>query len=157
MYGLQRDAASFRTGSCPTGSTTMVCMTPSFKEGKDGQWYILSNVTVSTNTSASSTPYKVDIIATDKTGKVSRGSVEVTVRDASGYTVDSVAPMMVAAVGTAPGKVEVHRFFIAPPYSQWLSEQSSLVGDMELFTPEVGKTCTERVALVCQDGAIGAI
>ncbi len=93
-------------GSCPTNSQTIVCMQPSFKEGRDGQWFVLSGVTISENTPASSTPYVVEIIATDKRNKVTRGQIDVIVSDSQTYVADKTAPQMLAAVPTAPGKLE---------------------------------------------------
>ncbi len=95
------------TGNCPTNSQTIVCMTPSFKEGRDGQWFVLSGVTVSENTPASSTPYAVEIIATDKRNKVTRGQISVLVSDSQTFVADKTAPQLMAAVPTAPGKLEV--------------------------------------------------
>jgi len=95
------------TGTCSTNSTTFVCMQPSFKEGSEGQWYILPNVTISKNTLPSSSPYKVEVIATDTTDKVSRGEIPVFVSSSTGYAAEKNPPEVVVAVPTAPGKVEV--------------------------------------------------
>jgi hypothetical protein len=92
---------------CNTNSATIVCMQPGFKEGSDGQWFVLPNVTISTATAASTTPYNIEVIATDTTGNVTRGTIPVYVQDSLGYAADKNPPQIVTAVATAPGKIEV--------------------------------------------------
>lgn len=94
-------------GTCPTNSTTIVCMQPSFKEGRDGQWFVLPDVTIATTTPASSEPYMVEVIATDRGSKTSRGVIPISVRDSQGFIEDSDPPEIVGVVPTAAGKVEV--------------------------------------------------
>ncbi|MCK5608174.1 hypothetical protein KAR91_40205, partial [Candidatus Pacearchaeota archaeon] len=94
-------------GTCPTNSSTIVCMQPSFKEGRDGQWFILPDVTISTTTPASSEPYMVEVIATDAAYKTARGALPISVRDSQGFEADKNPPMIVGAVPVAPGKIEV--------------------------------------------------
>lgn len=95
------------TNGCPTGSNVIVCMKPSFTEGRDGQWFILPDVTISTRTAASNQPYLVEVIATDKGRKTGRGEIPVVVRDSANFTEDKTAPEMIAAVPVSPGKIEV--------------------------------------------------
>jgi hypothetical protein len=92
---------------CSTGSNTMVCMTPSFKEGNAGQWFTLSGVTISKDTAPSSEPYIIDIIATDATGGVAHGQLSVSVNNGESFTNDKLPPKILAAVPTATNKVEV--------------------------------------------------
>ncbi len=94
-------------GTCPTNSNTIVCMEPSYKEGRDGQWFILPDVTISTTTPASSEPYMVEVIATDAAYKTARGALPVSVRDSQGFEADKNPPEIVGAVPVAPGKIEV--------------------------------------------------
>ena len=94
-------------GSCPTGSNTIVCMQPSFEEGRDGQWFILPDVTISTLTPGSSEPYMVEVIAADMTGKTGRGQIPIMVQDVEGFIMDREPPEIVAAVATGYGTVEV--------------------------------------------------
>lgn len=94
-------------GACPTGSNVIVCMTPSFTEGRDGQWFVLSDVTISPNVAASNTPYMIEVIATDRGRKVGRGEIPVIVRDSQNFTPDREAPQMSAVVAVAESKIEV--------------------------------------------------
>lgn len=94
-------------GPCATNSTTLVCMQPGFKEGRDGQWFMLPGVTISTETPASSTPYEIEVIATDKRNKVSRGKIELVVQDSQSFEANKAAPALNAAVASAPGKIEL--------------------------------------------------
>ncbi len=93
--------------TCPTGSNTIVCMQPSFREGRDGQWFILPDVVISSNTPASSQPYEVEVIAADMTGKTARGTIPVLVSDSEGFEQDSRPPEIVAAVPISDTAVEV--------------------------------------------------
>jgi len=93
--------------TCPTGSLTMVCMTPSFKEGKEGQWFVLSEVTISSSTGASPKPYLVEVIATDAAGHVTRGQIPVTVSETLKAAASRVAPEVVAAVPVGSSTLEV--------------------------------------------------
>lgn len=94
-------------GGCPTGSNTIVCMTPSFKEGNLGQWYVLSGVTISKDTATSVQPYKVEVIATDASGSVTRGEISVSVRDNLTAAADKTPLEVVAAVPVGSGTVQV--------------------------------------------------
>ncbi|MBN2096001.1 Ig-like domain-containing protein [Candidatus Peregrinibacteria bacterium] len=93
--------------TCPTGSNTIVCMQPSFKEGRDGQWFVLPDVVVSSGTPASSQPYQVEVIATDLSGKTARGKIGVLVSDSEGFAADSRPPQVIAAVPVSDTAVEV--------------------------------------------------
>ncbi|QQR83304.1 hypothetical protein IPJ72_05905 [Candidatus Peregrinibacteria bacterium] len=93
------------SGNCPTNSTIIACMQPSFQEGNEGRWYVLPDVTI--NTSTQSGQREVQVIATDKTGKTGRGTIRITVRDQNGSTAESEPPRMVAAVPVGPGSLEV--------------------------------------------------
>ena len=99
--------ATTDTSECSTNSVSIVCMQASYKEGSDGQWFVLPNVTVSTSTQPSSVPYKVEVIASDKTGNVSRGEIPVFVQSSTGFAETKNPPKISAAVATAPGKIEV--------------------------------------------------
>lgn len=93
--------------SCPTGSNTIVCMKPGFTEGRDGQWFVLNDVTISNRTAASNQPYEIEVIATDKARKVGRGKIPIIVRDRANFTQDNEAPQLIAAVPTSPTTIEV--------------------------------------------------
>jgi hypothetical protein len=92
---------------CVTGSKSIVCMTPSVKEGREGQWFVLSGVTISKNTAPSSEPYQIDIVATDKLGKTDHGTLAISVYDGQNTTNDREPPKMVTAVATSPTHVEI--------------------------------------------------
>ncbi|MBI5421904.1 hypothetical protein HZA44_02115, partial [Candidatus Peregrinibacteria bacterium] len=94
-------------GGCPTGSNTIVCMTPSFKEGNLGQWYVLSGVTISKDTVTSVQPYKAEVIATDASGSVTRGQIPISVRDNLTAATDKTPLEVVAAVPVGSGTVQV--------------------------------------------------
>ncbi|MBI5411701.1 hypothetical protein HZA43_00825 [Candidatus Peregrinibacteria bacterium] len=94
------------SGSCPTVGN-IVCMTPSVKEGSLGQWYVLPDVVIDTTTDPSTTPYSVEVIATDSTGKVGRGTIPVYVNNGSKYTNDTLPPEIQLAVATSPTTVEI--------------------------------------------------
>lgn len=94
-------------GNCPTGSNVIVCMKPSVKEGKDGQWFILPGVTINKSTMPSSNPYEIDIIATDATGKTDRGKLSVSVNDGNSFTNDAGPPKMLVAVPTSSTTLEI--------------------------------------------------
>ncbi len=94
-------------GVCPSGSTGIVCMTPSFKEGNLGQWFVLSGVTISKDTAASVQPYQVEVMATDAAGNVTRGKIPLSVRDNLTVSADKSSPEVVAAVPVGSGSVEV--------------------------------------------------
>ncbi len=99
-------AAGVSADLCQTHSQTLVCMQPSLKEGAEGQWFVLPGVTIRTATAASSEPYPVEIIATDKTGKVSRGVIAVYVNNGEAFTNDAQPPHLVLATATTPTSVE---------------------------------------------------
>ncbi len=92
---------------CNSGSKSIVCMKPSLKEGDEGQWFVLPDVTISSSTPPSSEPYLVDVIATDKFGKVGRGSIPVHVNDGVSFTNDVAPPAIQLAVSTSPTTIEV--------------------------------------------------
>ena len=92
---------------CKSGSKTFVCMKPSIKEGDDGQWFVLPDVTISKYTSPSSEPYMVEIVATDETGKTGKGTIPVGVNDGVAFTNDRNPPEVMTAVSTGPEEVEV--------------------------------------------------
>jgi hypothetical protein len=94
-------------GACPTGSNVIVCMQPSFKEGRDGQWFILPDVTISSSTVPSSEPYSVEVIATDSGSKVDRGVIPVFVQSSAGFIDDQNPPEIITAVATGLNTVEV--------------------------------------------------
>jgi hypothetical protein len=94
-------------GNCPTGSKVIVCMNPSVKEGADGQWYILSGVTISKDTVPSPNPYQVEVIMTDSGGKTTRGNINVFVSDKAGAEGEQVLPQALMAIPTSPTSVEV--------------------------------------------------
>lgn len=94
-------------GSCPTGSNILVCMNPSVKEGINGQWFILPNVTISTFTTASPNPYYVEVIAIDAGGKVTRGSIPVYVGTGDSVTDQQEPPQVLAAIPTSETTIEV--------------------------------------------------
>ncbi len=104
--GGANNAKAGAGGSCPTGSNTIVCMNPSFREGRDGQWFVLPDVTISSRTPATNTPYQVEVIATDKARKVGRGKISILVTDGQNFVQDKKAPELMAAVPVAPGKIE---------------------------------------------------
>jgi len=107
IQGAVPAQAAGAQATCPTGSNTIVCMQPSFKEGSDGQWFVLSDVVVSSSTPASSQPYEVEVIATDLTGKTARGKIGVLVSDSEGFAADSKPPQVIAAVPVSETAVEV--------------------------------------------------
>jgi len=107
QVGAQAAQIGSGDGTCPTGSNTIVCMQPSFKEGRDGQWFILPDVTISSNTMQSSQPYEVAVIATDVTGKVDRGVIKVLVSTSEGFAQDRNPPALIAAVPVGSSTVEV--------------------------------------------------
>lgn len=94
-------------GSCPTGSNVLVCMNPSVKEGINGQWYILPNVTVSTMTTASPNPYQVEVIVTDAGGKATRGLIPVYVGSGDSISAQQEVPRALAAIPTSETTLEV--------------------------------------------------
>ncbi len=100
-------AAPAFSESCPAGSTVMVCMQPTLKEGDAGQWFVLPNVTVSTHTLPSSQPYLVDVVATDKLGKTTQGSLAVFVGDSAALAQSQTPPRIATAVSTTQTTVEV--------------------------------------------------
>lgn len=100
--------ASAATGDlCPTTSKTLVCMQPSVKEGKDGQWFILPDITVRESLSASSAPYTIEVIASDVTGKTTRQEIPLHVNNGDAMTNDAAPPAVVAAVATTASTVEI--------------------------------------------------
>ncbi len=94
-------------GTCATGSNTIVCMQPSFKEGRDGQWFILPDVVVLSSTPASQQPYEIEVIATDAPGKTARGKIKIMVQDGEGFVQDSRPPEMIASVPVSSTAIEV--------------------------------------------------
>lgn len=94
-------------GSCPTGSEVMVCMTPSVKEGSNGQWYFLSGVTVSKDTPASPNPYLVDVVVTDAGGKTTMGKLPIYVGSGDSLEDQQQPPRALAAVPTSETTIEV--------------------------------------------------
>jgi hypothetical protein len=106
-FGGAAPPAQIGDGPCPAGIATIACMQPSFAEGNDGQWFVLPDVTISTSTPASSEPYVVEVIATDATGKTSRGEILISVRDSEGFVDDSKPPSIVAVTPTSSGVLEV--------------------------------------------------
>ncbi len=116
QVGLQNDgvlvsketqSSEIVSDGCSTGSNVLVCMNPSAKEGARGQWFILPDVTISTLTSASSNPYYVDVIVTDKLGKTSRGKIPVLVSSSSSNSDQQEPPKAVAVVPTSETTVEI--------------------------------------------------
>ncbi|MBU1017599.1 Ig-like domain-containing protein [Patescibacteria group bacterium] len=104
---VQPPAGGNPQATCPTGSNTIVCMQPSFKEGSDGQWFILPDVVISSNTPSSSQPYEIEVIATDLSGKTARGKIRVLVSDSEGFADNSRPPQLIAAVPVSETAVEV--------------------------------------------------
>ena len=100
-------SSSSSSSSCNTNSKTIVCMQPSYKEGTDGQWFVLSGVTIASTTLGSSKAYDVDVIATDKSGKTGRGTISIIIKDSTGYTADSTPPKILAAVPVSSSQIEV--------------------------------------------------
>lgn len=100
-------AAAPSDGSCPTGSNVLVCMNPSVKEGMNGQWFILPNVTVSTLTTASPNPYQVGVIVTDAGGKTTQGSIPVYVGTGDSISDQQEPPKALAAIPTGETTLEV--------------------------------------------------
>lgn len=89
--------------TCPTGSNFIVCMEPTVKEGQTGQWFVLSNITISTSVMPSATPYKVDVTVKDEKGNTDKRSVSVFVGDLK--TASTLKP--IAAVSTSKTSIEV--------------------------------------------------
>ena len=104
---LGGETAAASDGSCPTGSNVLVCMNPSVKEGINGQWFILPNVTISSLTTPSPNPYQVEIIVTDAGGKVTSGSVPVYVGTGDSISDQQVAPQALAAIPTSETTLEI--------------------------------------------------
>lgn len=102
----QNLASPSSTGSCPTRGN-ILCMTPSVKEGTDGQWYILPDVIINSTTAASTQPYSVEVIVTDATGQTGRGTIPVSVNNGVKYTNDSNPPEIILAVPTSSNTIEV--------------------------------------------------
>jgi hypothetical protein len=92
---------------CGSSATGIVCMVPGFKEGNLGQWWSINGVTVSKDVAASDQPYKVEVIATDVTGNVTRGQIPVSVRDSLNLSTDKTPPAVIAAVPVGSGSIEV--------------------------------------------------
>ncbi|MBU0578190.1 IPT/TIG domain-containing protein [Patescibacteria group bacterium] len=105
--GSSSSSSSSGNGTCPTGSNTLVCMTPSVSEGSEGQWFILSGVTINQSTTPSSEPYEVQIAATDMAGKTTYGYIPIYVNNGDSYTNDQAPPEIVTAVATSSTTVEV--------------------------------------------------
>ena len=94
-------------GSCPTGSNILVCMNPSVKEGANGQWYILPDVTVNSLTTPSPNPYQIEVIVTDSGGKTATGSIPVYVGTGDSVTDQQEPPKALAAIPTGETTLEV--------------------------------------------------
>ena len=88
--------------TCPTNSTVIVCMKPSIQEG-NGQWFILTEVTVSKAVQNSETPYQVPVLAIDQEGHSDTEMLPVYV----GSEANAVALKPLAAVSTSATTVEV--------------------------------------------------
>ncbi|MBU0727733.1 hypothetical protein KKA95_03540, partial [Patescibacteria group bacterium] len=100
-------SSSSSSDVCESGSSTLVCLTPSVSEGDEGQWYVLSDVTINESTSASSAPYEIQVVAVDSVGKVGYGTINIYVNDSDSYADSSAAPEIVSAVATSSSTVEV--------------------------------------------------
>ena len=93
--------------ACSSSSKTLVCMNPSVREGVDGQWFVLPDVTISTSTTSSTEPYYIEIIATDKTGSIGRGKLPIYVNNGQRFTNDKQPPEIILAVATSSTTIEV--------------------------------------------------
>jgi hypothetical protein len=141
-------AAPSGDGGCPTGSATYACMTPGFKEGLDGQWFVLQDVTVSRSTVASGAPYEIPVVATDETGKVSRGVIKLAVRDNDSFVNDGDPPKMVLAVATSATSVEI--LFNEPMESTSIKGSNFRIFDEN----DISKTLTVSKATVNAAGTL---
>lgn len=88
--------------TCPTDSNVIVCMKPSIEEG-NGQWFILSDVTVSKAVQNSQTPYKVSVLAIDQEGHTDTEMLSVYV----GTEANTVTPKPLVAVSTSATTLEI--------------------------------------------------
>lgn len=93
--------------TCSTGSNTMVCMTPSVKEGNEGQWFVLSDIIINKTTTPASEPYLIPIIVSDKSGKIARSTIAVSVYDGNGFTNDKNPPSVSLVTSTSVNTIEV--------------------------------------------------
>lgn len=101
ILGEQKDE-DLATVTCPTDSTVIVCMKPSIEEG-NGQWFILTDVTVSKAVQNSETPYLVPVLAIDQDGHTNTEMLPVYV----GSEANTVALKPLAAVPTSATMLEV--------------------------------------------------
>jgi len=93
---------TLETATCPTSSNTIACMTPSITEG-NGQWYLLSNLSIRSDVVVQSDPYLIEVLVKDAGGNSSQMSVPLYV----GNEVDFSAPRPLAVVATGPDAVEI--------------------------------------------------
>ncbi|PIZ70795.1 hypothetical protein COY07_06140 [Candidatus Peregrinibacteria bacterium CG_4_10_14_0_2_um_filter_43_11] len=100
-------SASAGTDVCDTHSSTLVCLQPSVKEGLEGQWFILPNVTIRKDVLPSSQPYMVQIVAVDQSGKAVNKTIPLYVNNGDSLTNNAAPPSVVAVVSTDDSKVEV--------------------------------------------------
>lgn len=88
--------------TCPTQSNVIVCMKPSIKEG-GGQWFILTDITVSESLETSQTPYEVEVMAIDEAGNTSSKMIPISI----GSEADIATPRALVAVPTSETSLEI--------------------------------------------------
>lgn len=92
---------------CATNSETILCMTPSVKEGSGGQWFVLNDVVILKEAVPSIEPYRVWVTAVDKTGKSSKGFLNINVSDGKTPVETVSSPTLKLASATSLNSVEV--------------------------------------------------
>ena len=89
------------------GSDRIVQLQPSVREGKKGQWFILSGVVVDTIAIPSVDPYLIPVTAIDTLGNATESTVKLFVSDGTipDTTVD--LPILKSAVATGENEIEI--------------------------------------------------
>jgi len=126
--------------NCPSNSNTLVCLQPSVKEGNEGQWFVLPDITINPTIPTSSQPYTVEVIATDTTGKTTHQSIPVIVGSSTDLATSNTPASITAVVATSASTMEL--LFSKP------LDSSSVVGTGRAFTVVSSANISETLGVL---------